>query len=140
MPPYSAFDDMPDLSGKVFLVTGANRGCGLECTRAFLRKGAEVVMACRNESNALAAISLLARDQSLPRGATDKAHYMHLDLGDLESVRKFSEQFLSSFDRLDCLLNNAGLLVDFSDMTKAWTVDGFERTIGVNYVSPAHHY
>jgi NAD(P)-dependent dehydrogenase (short-subunit alcohol dehydrogenase family) len=128
---YSATEDVPDLTGKVIIVTGANGGLGYEATRAFLRKGATVVMACRNPQRAQDALEQLARDESLPADATTNAHFMRLDLADQASIKQFVAEFLASFDQLHVLLNNAGLIVH----EKTLTVDGFEMTMGVNHVS-----
>jgi hypothetical protein len=131
MAPYSAIDDVPDLTGKVFIVTGANSGVGYESTRAFLRKGAEVVMACRNPKRVARAMKRLMADKTLPKGAADNVVFIQLDLGDLKSVKEFASEFSSSFDRLDCLLNNAGLWLG----EKARTADDFDQVMGVNHVS-----
>ena len=131
MPAYSAINDVADLTGKVFIVTGANSGLGYEATRAFLRKGAVVVMACRNPKKAQDALDELARDESLPSNAIENARFMPLDLADQKSVKSFAAEFMASFEQLDVLLNNAGLMQD----KRRTTVDGFEVTMGVNHVS-----
>ena len=112
-----------DLTGKTYLVTGANSGVGLETTRQLVSQGAHVVMACRRVEAGQEAADAMASE----RGSTE---VMPLDLGDLASVRSFAEAFLAKHDRLDALVNNAGL-VTFS---QAQTKDGFELMFGVNHL------
>ncbi|NCZ70718.1 MAG: SDR family NAD(P)-dependent oxidoreductase, partial [Actinobacteria bacterium] len=75
-------DSMPDLSGRRFVVTGANSGIGLETTRNLFRRGALVVMACRNNEKAEA-----ARSELLSAGGSGELQVRQLDLSSLESVR-----------------------------------------------------
>jgi protochlorophyllide reductase len=118
--------EVPDLSGKVAVVTGANRGLGLEVTRALFGHGARVVMACRDEATAEAAADGLRRAQ--PSGA-GSLEVRALDLGSLASVEKFAAG-LAGEPRLDLLANNAGLMaVDYG-----LTADGFETHMGVNHL------
>ena len=114
-----------DLSGTTCLVTGANSGVGLETTRQLVRQGARVVMACRRVEAGQAAAQTMAGE----RGSTE---VMHLDLGDLASVRRFAEAFLEKYARLDALVNNAGLVT--TRLTR--TADGFEQMFGVNHLGP----
>lgn len=130
MAPYSAIDDVPDLTNQVIIVTGANSGVGFESTRAFLRKGAIVVMACRNPKRVKDAMKRLAVDETLPKYAFNNAVFIRLDLADLKSVKQFATEFEAQFDRLDCLLNNAGLWLG----EKARTTDDFDQVMGVNHL------
>ncbi len=117
--------DIPDLSGKTFVVTGANSGIGFEAARALATKRASVVLACRNlekGKHALDAIRGEAPDASL---ALER-----LDLGDLGSVRAFAENFTRDRRRLDVLVNNAGIMA----IPRRTTVDGFEMQIGTNHL------
>ena len=112
--------DIPDQTGRVFVVTGANSGLGLETTRALVDKGAYVVMACRDTDKGEAARSAL--DLAGPGGAEVR----RLDLASLDSVREFAEGV--SDWRIETLINNAGLMaVPFSR-----TADGFETQFGTN--------
>ena len=113
-----------DLSGKTYIVTGANSGVGLETTRQLVRQGGHVVMACRRTDAAEEA----ARSFSGLKGSHE---VMRLDLADLQSVRYFVAEFTSDHDRLDGLACNAGLV----SMGKGpvYTKDGLEMTIGVSY-------
>lgn len=117
--------DMPDLTGKVVVVTGANSGLGFESSKAFATKGAHVVMTARSlEKGEKARTEILAE---VPNATLD---LMRLDVGDLSSVREFAAAFKAKYDRLDILLNNAGLMA----IPRQETVDGFEMQIGVNHL------
>ena len=117
--------DLPDLSGKVAVVTGANSGLGYETSRALAQRGATVVMACRNPARAEAAAAAI-----LATHPSGKVVLMSLDLGDLDSVRRFAEEVLARYDRLDLLVNNAGLMVPPAGQT----AQGFETQFGVNHL------
>ncbi len=113
-----------DLSGKVYVVTGANSGVGLETTRQLVKQGGHVVMACRRTDAGNEAASTMT---SL-RGSTE---VIRLDLSDLASVREFANEFTAAHDRLDGLACNAGMVNLSGDLQR--TKDGFESTIGVSY-------
>ncbi|WP_420640698.1 oxidoreductase [Candidatus Leptofilum sp.] len=115
---------IPDLTGKVIIVTGANSGIGLESAREFARKGANVVLACRSMDKAKAALDDI--QQEIPNA---KAEIMRLDLASLESIQAFSESFKGKYGRLDILLNNAGIMW----IPYGKTVDGFEKQFGTNH-------
>ena len=115
--------DIPDLSGKIVCITGANSGLGLEAARNLVSAGAHVILACRNVAKAeVAAQSLLAG-----RGSVE---VRQLDLASLASVRRFSEEVLADGIELDGLMNNAGLM----GLDQSRTEDGFETQIGVNHL------
>lgn len=120
---------IPSLSGKVAVVTGANTGLGYETALQLATKGAHVVLACRSEERGRAAETKL-RDvlSSTPDAGT--VEFMQLDLGDLSSVHKFSEQFKESHDRLDMLVNNAGVMGG----SYAVSTDGYERMFATNHL------
>ena len=113
-----------DLTGKTYIVTGANSGVGLETTRQLVRQGGHVVLACRRTD----AAEEVARSFS---GLTGSHEVMWLDLADLQSVRDFVAEFTSDHDRLDGLACNAGLVSMGKD--PEYTKDGLEKTIGVSY-------
>ncbi|MFV1988466.1 MAG: oxidoreductase [Gemmatimonadota bacterium] len=116
---------IPDQSGRVAIVTGANAGLGLETARVLGLKGARVILASRNEMRATAALERLRAT-----GGATRFEFQHLDLSALSSVRTFAERFRSKSDRLDLLINNAGVMIPpFSR-----TADGFELQFGVNYL------
>ncbi|GAB4010821.1 SDR family oxidoreductase [Nocardioides ultimimeridianus] len=115
---------MAELSGKTFLVTGANTGIGKETVRNLAGRGARVVMAGRSEERNREAIREIAADT----GNSD-LDWIPLDLGDLASVRAAAATFLASGDRLDVLINNAGLAG-----RRGMTESGFELAFGTNHV------
>lgn len=119
-------NDMPDMSGKVVIITGANSGLGLESTKAIAAKGATVVMACRNLRKAEA-----AKAEVLQQVPDSRLDLMELDNASLDSVRAFADAFKAKYDRLDLLLNNAGVMA----IPRTETKDGFEMQLGVNHLA-----
>lgn len=117
--------NIPNMSEKVVIITGANSGLGLESTKALAAKGATVVMACRNMSKAEQAKAEVL--QSTPNAKID---VMQLDNASLDSVKAFAEAFKAKYDRLDLLLNNAGVMA----VPRTETADGFEMQLGVNHL------
>jgi NAD(P)-dependent dehydrogenase (short-subunit alcohol dehydrogenase family) len=113
--------DVPDLSGRTAVVTGASVGLGLETARVLAARGAKVVLACRDTTKGEAA----ARTMS-----GIKARVVELDLASLPSVREAAETIRSTCPHLDLLINNAAVMqVPFQS-----TEDGFELTFGVNHL------
>lgn len=109
-------DQIADQRGRTFVVTGANGGLGAETTKVLARKGATVVLACRNVEKA----------QQVADGIDGDLRVRRLDLADLASIREFAAET----GEFDVLINNAGLMnVPFSR-----TVDGFETQFGVNHL------
>jgi NAD(P)-dependent dehydrogenase (short-subunit alcohol dehydrogenase family) len=119
-------EDMPDLRGKIVVVTGANSGLGFESTKELAKHGATVVMAVRNMTK-----GEKARAEILQEVPGAKLDLMTLDNADLGSVHNFAEAFKNNYDRLDILLNNAGLMA----VPRQETVDGFEMQLGVNHLA-----
>jgi NAD(P)-dependent dehydrogenase (short-subunit alcohol dehydrogenase family) len=117
--------DMPDLTGKVIIVTGANSGIGYEAAKEFAREGGQTILACRSMEKAQAAM-----DQIKTEIPDAKLEIMYLDLANLESIRKFADQFKAQYERLDVLLNNAGIMM----VPYGTTEDGFERQFGTNHL------
>jgi NAD(P)-dependent dehydrogenase (short-subunit alcohol dehydrogenase family) len=111
--------------GKVAIVTGANNGLGFETTMALAKKEIEVVMACRNFGKAEDAKLMIKKIN--PKA---KLHVLELDLSNMNSVRKFAEEFTEKYNRLDFLINNAGIMMPPFSLTK----DGFESQLATNYV------
>jgi NAD(P)-dependent dehydrogenase (short-subunit alcohol dehydrogenase family) len=112
-----------DLSGRVYIVTGANSGSGYATTKQLAEQGAHVVGACRRVDAGKEAFA----DLGDIRGSVE---IMELDLASLASVRRFAEAFLAKHDRLDGLVNNAGVMYP----PKGKTEDGFETQFGINYL------
>ncbi len=118
-------NDIPEQSGKVIIITGANVGLGYESAKALAEKGAEVILAVRTVSKGQDAEAKIR--QSIPNA---QLHTMTLDLSDLASVKAFAETFKSRFNRLDVLMNNAGVMATPEMKTK----DGFELQFGTNHL------
>lgn len=117
--------DIPDLTGKVAIVTGANSGLGFETSKELARKGATTIMACRNMDKARAALAEIQAE--IPNAPIE---LMQLDLADLASVRQFSADFQAKYNRLDLLINNAGIMM----VPYGHTADGFEKQFGTNHL------
>ncbi len=113
------------MKGKVALVTGANSGTGKWTAIALAEKGARVVMLCRNQQrgeDALTEVKKLSH--------SEEVELMLCDLGSLESIRSFSKAFHEKYDKLDVLVNNAGVTLP----KRQETTDGFELQFGVNHL------
>jgi NAD(P)-dependent dehydrogenase (short-subunit alcohol dehydrogenase family) len=117
--------DIPDQSGRVAVVTGANSGLGLIDAQELARAGARVVMACRNVEKGEEAARRI-RDSV----AAADVRVEPLDLADLESVRAFAARTEDEYDSVDLLINNAGLMAPPRRVTK----DGFESQFGTNHL------
>src|SRR5687768_5046873 len=98
-------DDIPDQHGRVAVVTGANSGLGLVTAQQLAEAGATVVLACRNEAKAQTAAAEIVR-----RSPGADVETGSLDLGDLASIEKFAAGQIAGHDRLDLLVNNAGIM------------------------------
>jgi len=118
-------DDLPDLSGRKIIVTGGNSGIGYAAALQFARKGASVILACRNLDKAGAAAAQIKA--AYP--AADAAP-MALDLASLQSIREFAASFRAGNRTLDILCNNAGVMA----LPYSRTADGFEMQLGVNHL------
>ena len=112
--------DVPDQQGRIALVTGANSGLGLETSAVLARRGATVVLACRDQAKGAAAA----------RRIGGRTELLELDLASLESVRAAAEQVRERYDRLDLLINNAGVMAP----PRQTTADGFELQFGTNHL------
>ena len=118
-------DDVPDQTGRTILITGANSGLGLRSAEALAAKGARVLLACRNAEKAAAAL------ESVKARATGPApEVCSLDLQSLASIRECAASVGEAVERLDVLMNNAGIMA----VPKATTRDGFESQIGTNHL------
>ncbi len=113
--------DIPDQSGRTAVVTGANSGLGLITARELARAGATVVLACRDTAKGERALASFGRAD---------ARVERLDLADLASVRELAAALAGSCDRVDLLVNNAGIMA----APRRLTVDGFESQFGTNHL------
>jgi NAD(P)-dependent dehydrogenase (short-subunit alcohol dehydrogenase family) len=107
------------------VITGSNSGIGYESAVALARKNAHVVMACRSLEKAER-----ARQELYQRAPNATVDLLQLDLGSLQSIRAFAEAFDAAYDRLDILMNNAGIMAP----PYGTTVDGFESQFGTNHL------
>ncbi len=117
--------DIPDRSGRVAVVTGANGGLGLEVARELARKGARVVMAARDQAKADEARSSILAE--IPDASLEPRP---LDLASLASVREAAAAIVASHPAIDVLVNNAGVM----GIPERRTEDGFEMQFGVNHL------
>jgi len=118
---------MTDMDGKVCIVTGSNSGIGKETALALAEMGATVVMAVRDAEK-----GENARAEILEQTGNTKTDLMICDVASLDSIRQFAREFTEKYDRLDVLINNAGCTIHKRQVT----IDGFERTLAVNYLGP----
>lgn len=114
--------NIPDLSGKVIIVTGGNSGLGYESVKAFAEKGAEVILASRSVEKGEAAKQKIGEVKG-------NISVLPLDLMDFASIKSFTEKFQQKYKRLDVLLNNAGIMTTPYFLTK----DGLEAQMGTNH-------
>lgn len=117
-----------DMHGKTVVVTGANAGIGFETALELARLGARVIMACRCPTKGRAAAEVVRR-----LTGNDLVVFALLDVGSLASVRNFAKALLASEERLDVLVNNAGIT---APSKKRVTSEGLEVTLATNYLGP----
>lgn len=117
-------DQLPDLTGKTYLITGGNSGIGFEAAKMLAAAGGDIVIACRNADKAQQAVA------EINAAEIGNADAISLDLSSTKSVRKAADEFRSRHDRLDALINNAGIM----QTPKTKTVDGFELQIATNHL------
>lgn len=116
---------MPSQDGKIAVVTGANSGVGFHTALGLAERGAHVILACRNLGKAASAKTRIASEVA---GAS--LEVMEIDTASQASVRGFAEAYKRKYDRLDLLVNNAGIMATPRD----YTADGFERQLATNYL------
>jgi NAD(P)-dependent dehydrogenase (short-subunit alcohol dehydrogenase family) len=116
---------IPEQAGRIAVVTGANSGLGLIAARELARRGALVVLACRNMDKGSPAHAQVAAAATGPEPELEE-----LDLANLSSVRSFAETFAKNHQGLDLLMNNAGVMAS----PRRRTADGFELHFGTNHL------
>jgi NAD(P)-dependent dehydrogenase (short-subunit alcohol dehydrogenase family) len=117
--------DIPDQAGRTILITGANSGLGVRSAEALAARGAHVVMACRNEAKAEAARRLVTEAATGPAPTV-----VRLDLADLGQVREAAKEIGATVERLDVLMNNAGVMA----IPRTLTAEGHEMQFGTNHL------
>jgi NAD(P)-dependent dehydrogenase (short-subunit alcohol dehydrogenase family) len=117
--------NIPNLAGKIILVTGANSGLGFEDVKEFARNGAKTILACRNLEKGEKALAKIKNEIT-----EADVELMQLDLADLSSIKEFVSEFKNKYDRLDVLVNNAGIMM----VPYQKTADGFESQLGTNHL------
>ena len=115
---------LPDLSGKTYVITGSNSGIGFEAARLLSERSAKVIMACRSINK-----GEKARDK-LKETCTGGVDLVQIDLSDLSSVRKGADEIRARANSIDGLINNAGIMMT----PREKTVDGFDLQMGTNHL------
>jgi NAD(P)-dependent dehydrogenase (short-subunit alcohol dehydrogenase family) len=118
-------DDMGDQSGRTALITGASSGLGLCSAQALAARGGRVVLACRGKAKGQAALEQVKEAAQGPEPTL-----VLLDLADLGSVREAAAEVRDQVERLDALMNNAGVMA----IPQAVTAEGFEMQLGTNHL------
>ena len=124
--------DIPDLDGERYLITGANSGIGYYAAVELARHGGVVLMACRDRTRGVAALSRLRKEASGPKSRAAEAELLIVDLASLDSVHEAADRELQRALPLRCLINNAGVMAPKKRLT---TQDGFELQFGTNVLA-----
>jgi len=120
-------NEIPDLTGKVILVTGGNSGVGKETVKQLLAHNAKVYLAARSAQKATEAIAELKNETG------KQAIFLQLDLSDIPAVRRSAQEFLSNESQLHVLINNAGVMACPMDQT---TAQKYDMQFGTNVIGP----
>lgn len=115
---------LPDLTNKTYVITGANSGIGFEAAKMLGEKGGNIVMVCRSRAKAEAAKEVLCST------ANGKVDLILMDLSDLSSVHEAAQEVRSRYRKIDALINNAGIMMTPQEKT----VDGFDLQMGANHL------
>lgn len=118
---------MPEMTGRICIVTGSNSGIGKQTAFALAKMGATIVMVVRNKIRGEKALNDI-----ISQTKNKNADIMISDLSSMDSIRGFAEEFKKTYSRLDVLINNAGAVFNKRQVT----AEGFERTLAVNYLAP----
>lgn len=117
----------PECVNKVVIITGASHGIGKIVAYQLASRGLRVILACHNRAD-----GINAQNEIIASTGNRNIYYKYLDLSSFESIRMFTDDFLSSGSKLDVLINNAKIL----RWNREVTVDGLEKTIAVNHFGP----
>lgn len=119
---------IPDLTGKKVIITGSNSGIGLYVAKQFVKNGAEVILACRNQQRAKDAVESIKQQIK-----NAKCTYINLDLNSFDSINSFVNEVTKKHHSIDILINNAGVVIqDVKNTSK----DGFDPHIATNCLGP----
>ncbi len=121
-------NQIPNQTGRIALITGANSGIGLEAARMLAARGAHVILACRNSNKAEDAMRVIAN--AMPKNRLASLEFLPLDLSSLASVREAAARFNACHATLDLLINNAGVMW----LPHLFTADGHEMQFGTNHL------
>lgn len=131
-PPKPTFTEhnLPDQSGKTFIITGGSSGVGEQLAYILYKHNAKIYIAARSEEKSRNAIE---RVKARVPHSGGQMIYLHLDLDDLTTIKRSADEFLSQNDRLDVLWNNAGVM---TPPQGSKTKQGYELQLGTNNVAP----
>ncbi|KAF3916123.1 hypothetical protein AA313_de0201881 [Arthrobotrys entomopaga] len=131
-PPKPQFEekDVPDLSGRVYMVTGGAGGIGLELAKILYSKNAKVYIVGRSEANGTTAVNLIKNEYPKSDGGIE---FLRLDLSDLTTIKPAVEKFLRKEKRLDSVVHNAGVMAAPIDWR---TAQGWDIQLGTNVLGP----
>ncbi|KAI9302561.1 hypothetical protein BJ944DRAFT_205832 [Cunninghamella echinulata] len=123
------FKDIPDLTGKTAIITGASAGIGKVCALEMARKGCKIIFACRNEEKTLPVMEEIRKETG-----NDKLEFIKIDLLSLQSVKKFIETVKERKEKVNILMNNSGIMFPAFALSE----DGIESQFATNHLG--HFY